>query len=122
MRDIAAVGQLPATFVGIGPNPAGLGPDGRGRLGYDVGYTFFVWFTDNFGGLEAHRRYVELVQDVSIGRDEALEMITGLSIQEIETQWRLWLGASGAAPTLLPTITPIFLPTPTPFLIPGSGN
>jgi hypothetical protein len=47
---------------------------------------------------------------------EALEQATGMRRQDIERSWRLWLGASEYAPTLVPTWTPVplIIVTPTP--------
>jgi hypothetical protein len=94
-----------------------LGPDGIGRLGYDIGYTFFKWLVQNYG-LEAHHDIVEILQSPDVTRNEALEMVTGLTVEEIENEWREWLGAEGAAPTLAPTWTPQSFPSPTPFVFP----
>jgi hypothetical protein len=117
VRQAAANGELPVLLEGIGPNPAGAGPDGIGRWGYDVGYTFFKWFVDNYG-LEGHRELITLLQSTGTTRNQALEAVTGLTVTEIETAWREWLGAEGPPPTLLPTFTPGFLPSPTPFIFP----
>ena len=42
--DAAAAGQLPALLEGTGPGVSGVT-----RAGYDIGYTFWVWLTDNYG-------------------------------------------------------------------------
>lgn len=113
VRNLAANGQLPALLQGTGPNPAGTGPDGIGRLGYDIGYTFFKWIGVNYG-LDAHREIIEGVGSAR-PRNEVLEEVLGLSVEEIETRWRVWLGASPTAPTLIPTQPIMFPPTVTPF-------
>ncbi len=118
VRNMAQSGELPVLLNGAGPNPSGSGPDGIGRFGYDVGYTFFAWFVEIFG-LEGHREYAQIASSASVTRNEALEMVTGMTIADIETAWREWIGADGPAPTLLPTFTPVRLASPTPFQIPS---
>lgn len=111
-RNLAENNLLPILFQGFGPTL--FGEDGQGRLAYDVGYTFWRWLVLNYG-LEAHRR---VIQEMAAGRnaDTALEAALGISVVEMETRWREWLGASGAAPTLIPTPTLLmrFPPTATP--------
>lgn len=116
VRNLAANGQLPPLLQGSGPSQSSRGADGIGRLGYDVGYTFFKWLAVNYG-LETHYAVVQGVRDGS-DRNAVLEEILGLRIQEIESQWRLWLGASADAPTLIPTEPFRFPPTVTPFIFP----
>ena len=109
VRNLARSGQLPVLLQGTGPGVSGQ----NARRGYDVGYSFFRWLVDTHG-IEAHRQFVELL-DTGTGRNEALEIVTGLSVDEIESQWRVWLGASAVPPTLIPTPTLLVFPTPTPF-------
>ncbi len=109
VRDLAASGKLPVLLQGTGPGVSGQ----NARRGYDVGYTFILWLVDNYG-LEGHRQFIELL-DTGIGRNQALEQVTGLTVDEIESRWRVWLGASAVPPTLIPTPTMIVFPTPTPF-------
>lgn len=113
VRNIAAAGELGPLLDGTGPNPAGTGPDGIGRLGYDVGYTFFKWIAINYG-LDAHRTIIEETGR-NRDRNEVLEEVLGMPYQDIESAWRVWLGASPVAPTVpaIPTIR--FPPTVTPF-------
>ncbi|PJF41994.1 MAG: hypothetical protein CUN55_10725 [Phototrophicales bacterium] len=113
VRDVAAAGQLPPLLDGSGPGATGRGPDGRGRFGYDVGYTFWKWIVMNYG-LDAHRQIIEGVGRNRL-RNEVLEEVLGMPIQEIESAWRVWLGASPTAPTLIPTPTIRIPPTVTPF-------
>jgi hypothetical protein len=113
VRNLAVSGNLPALLAGTGPNPAGRGPDGIGRLGYDIGYTFFKWLVLNYG-LDVHLQLLEAM-DGNVPRNVALEEVTGLSVEELESRWRVWLGASPTAPTLIPTQPMMFPPTPTPF-------
>ncbi len=117
VRNLAAQDELPALLSGTGPNPTGRGPDGIGRYGYDVGYTFWKWMVDTYG-LDMHRQVIEGVA-TGLQRNEVLERELGMSIGEIEREWRLWLGASGEAPTLIPTPEFRFPPTVTPFQFGG---
>lgn len=109
VRILAENGKLPVLLDGTGPGVTGQ----NGRRGYDVGYTFWKWLVDNYG-LEGHRALIELT-DSGIGRNQAIEQVTGLSTGEVESRWRVWLGASPVVPTLFPTPTLWTLPTMTPF-------
>jgi hypothetical protein len=109
VRSLAASGDLPALLQGTGPGVSGR----NARRGYDIGYTFWAWLTENYG-LEGHRQLIELL-DTGLRRNEAIETVTGISVQEVESQWRVWLGASPVAPTLIPTPTMLVFPTVTPF-------
>lgn len=128
VRDIATFYDIPPLLQGLGPVPNDLGPDERGRLGYDLGYTFNKWLIDNYGP-EAHLQIVQLLHE-GIYRNESdefnviLEQVTGLPIAEIERRWRTWLGASPEAPTLFPTPTLAmrFPPTVTPFIFPTASQ
>ncbi len=120
VRNIAARGQLPALLQGTGPNPSGTGPDGIGRFGYDVGYTFWKWIVVNYG-LDAHRAIVEGIA-TGISRDVVLEEVLGMSTQDIERSWRVWLGTFPDPPTLIPTPEFRFPPTVTPFQFPTSSS
>ncbi|MBI5929502.1 MAG: hypothetical protein HY862_09350 [Chloroflexi bacterium] len=121
VRDLATFYDIPPLLQGLGPVPNDLGPDERGRLGYDLGYTFNKWLIDNYGP-EAHLQIVQLLEEGVYRNDSdefnlILEQVTGLPVAEIERQWRTWLGASPEAPTLIPspTIYMRFPPTVTPF-------
>lgn len=120
VRNLASRNQLPALLDGTGPGQNSTGPDGLNRLGYDVGYTFFKWLALNYG-LETH---YEIISQVRTGEDRnaILEEVLGMPISEIEREWRLWLGASPDAPTLVPTPTFPFRPTQTPFQFPTSSS
>lgn len=111
VRTLAAAGQLPALLEGTGPGVSGR----DARRGYDIGYTFWVWLADNYG-LEGHRQLITLIKD-GVGRNDAIEQVTGLSVAEVERRWRVWLGASPTAPTLVPTPAFFFLPSPTPYVV-----
>jgi hypothetical protein len=101
---------LPTLLQGDGPSVGG----GNALDGYYVGYTFFKWMDEKYG-IEKHREIMDLLaQDVPFF--EALEQALGMSTIEIERAWRIWLGASPDAPTLIPTWTPPpGLASPTPF-------
>lgn len=119
VRNIATNGNLPVLLQGTGPNPSGTGPDGIGRYGYDVGYTFFKWLVSNYG-LDVHRQLVD--GSGTRSRNIVLEEVLGIPAEELEREWRLWLGAIGEAPTLIPTPTIRFPPTVTPFQFPTSSD
>lgn len=120
VRNIAANGNLPVLLQGTGPNPAGTGPDGIGRYGYDIGFTFWKWLVLNYG-LDIHYRIVETAT-TSTSRNDVLEEVLGIPSEQIEREWREWLGAAGDAPTLIPTPTFNFPPTVTPFQFPTSSS
>ena len=119
VRNMAADDDLPPLLVGVvgGPRIDGKNP----RDGYDIGYTFFVWMQTLRGDLSVHHAVmVALAQNTPF--IDALEAATGMSKDEIEREWRLWLGASEAAPTLIPTWTPPPFPEPpTPMQFGKSG-
>lgn len=95
------------------------GPDGIGRWTYDVGYTFIKYWIDTYG-MESHRLFWQA--QVEMDTREALEYATGRTFEELENEWRAYLGVPGPVPTLVPTPTlafdPYNLPTPT-FQAPG---
>ena len=109
VRQIAASGNLPNLLEDTGPSIRGT----NARDGYDIGYTFWRWLTETYG-VEAHREVMQAIRG-GTGRNAALEQVTGLTLREIESQWRVWLGASDTAPTLFPTPTMVTFPTVTPF-------
>jgi hypothetical protein len=124
VREFAADGQLPRLFVNGGPGPNSEGPDGNGRYGYDVGYTFNLWLVQTFGW-ESHRAIIDRLaepENMSFFEFEpyfieTLEVVLEMPIDEIEGQWRVWLGADASVPTLFPTptIAMNFPATVTPF-------
>ncbi|MCB9435898.1 MAG: hypothetical protein H6673_02760 [Anaerolineales bacterium] len=116
VRSLAANGELPLLLQGSGPFAIAAGADGRGRLGYDVGYTFWKWIVDTYG-LSAHRTIIDGLRS-GLDRDLVLEQVTGMPVNQIEQEWARWLGASSTAPTLVPTWTLPFRPSPTPFQFP----
>ncbi len=111
---MVSTNTLPLLLQGHGPSVGG----DDALDGYYVGYTFFKWIDEKYG-IEMHRHIMELMaQDLPF--TEIFEQALGMSITEIESAWRIWLGASPDAPTLAPTWTPppIWngLPTATPFV------
>ncbi|PJF44788.1 MAG: hypothetical protein CUN55_02095 [Phototrophicales bacterium] len=124
VRNYAILDQLPRLFVDFGPIPNSAGPDGRGRWGYDVGYTFYRFMVERFG-YETLNQLVQLLAEpeelAGFEVDEhfkaSLEAVTGQSVDTLERQWRVWLGAPEDFPTLIPTPTIAFNfpPTVTPF-------
>jgi hypothetical protein len=120
VRNLAVRNQLPTLLLGSGPGQSSTGPDGINRLGYDTGYTFFKWIAVNYG-LSAHYQIVQGVRDGS-DRNATLERVLGLPIGEIESRWRVWLGAPPEVPTLIPTEPFRFPPTVTPFIFPTRSN
>jgi hypothetical protein len=109
VRGLAASGQLPALLQGTGPGVRGP----YTNVGYAIGYTFWKWWVENYG-LEGHYQLMKLVGS-GITRTQAIEQVSGLTIEEVESRWRVWLGASAVPPTLVPTPTFFFLPSPTPW-------
>lgn len=113
VRDMAQSDDLPPLLVGVadGPRIDGENP----REGYDIGYSFFVWLREQSGGdLSTHHDVMALLAE-NAPFFEALEAATGMSTREIERSWRVWLGATPEAPTLIPTWTPpAFIQPPTP--------
>jgi hypothetical protein len=111
VRDMAANGDLPPLLVGVsdGPRIDGENP----REGYDIGYSFLVWLHEIAGGPSYHAQIMQLLGQ-NVPFITALETATGMSSDEIEREWRLWLGASESAPTLIPTWTPFFPVIATP--------
>lgn len=124
IRDAVQFMQLGSIFTENGVDIFADGPDGRGRWGYDLGYTFNKWLIDTYGW-EAHRELIALLAvpenlpayEVDDHFEQSLEQVLDLPIFEIESLWREWLGISEAVPTLLPTPTIEFRfpASPTPF-------
>lgn len=109
--DLARNGNLPTLLQGTGPSI-----DGENSLrGYAMGYMFWKWLTERWG-LEVHAEIMALLGE-NMALNETLETVTGLDALTLETEWRIWLGATEAIPpTLVPTPTMLpFLNTPTPF-------
>ncbi|HEX3053308.1 MAG TPA: hypothetical protein VHP83_21800 [Aggregatilineaceae bacterium] len=103
IQDMARNGELPPLLVGVADAPRTDGDTARD--GYDIGYSFFVWMQEQAGDLSWHRKAMQLLAE-DVPFFEMLEQVTGMSTAEIEQNWRVWLGASPMAPTLIPTWTP----------------
>ena len=93
------------------------GPDGRNRWVYDIGYSFMRYWIGTYGW-ESHRMFWQAQTELDF--EEAMEMATGVSFSELENEWRVYIGAPGAAPTLIPS--PTLLPFPTAPGMPASGS
>lgn len=120
VREYALSDELPILLDGFGPSTFSIGPDGQNRWAYDVGYTFWHWVNLTYG-LDAHRQIVEGFA-AGESRDEVLESVLGMSLDEIEREWRLWLGGNEDVPRLAPTPTyPSFPATVTPYQFPTSS-
>jgi hypothetical protein len=80
-----------------------------------MGFTFFTWMNEKWG-MEMHLTIMTLLgQDMPY--KDAVEQATGMSMLDLEREWRAWLGAPTDVPTLVPTWTPpafMTFVTPTP--------
>jgi hypothetical protein len=102
--------SVPPLLDGLGPRTGGA----DALEGYYLGYTFMKWIDDTWG-IAKHREIMDLLAD-DLPFVTALEQALGMNKVEIERAWRRSIGASGDAPTLIPTWTPPpMLPSPTPF-------
>lgn len=95
---------------------AGFPTDGDNfQDGYWIGTTVWDYLVETYG-LDAHRQIWALIAQ-NTPRFEAIEIVTGVSIEQFEMDWRAWLGVYTPPPTLVPLPTgaiDIFsLPTPT---------
>ncbi|GAB4571095.1 MAG: hypothetical protein Kow0077_06840 [Anaerolineae bacterium] len=95
----------------------------RGRTfrdGYQLGATVFDYLVETYG-LDAHRQIWELIGQ-NVPAFEAIERVTGVTIEQFEMDWRRWMGVDTPPPTLPPSPTPLIdlfsFPTPT-FSAPG---
>jgi len=100
---------------------AGFSTDGTNfRDGYWLSTTVWDYLVETYG-LDAHREVWDLIA-ANVPRFEAIERVTGVSIQQFEQGWRAWMGVDTPPPTVVPSPTPRFdifsLPTPT-FPAPG---
>jgi hypothetical protein len=103
-------GRLPVLLQGTGPTIIGE----NALHGYYMGYTFWAYLEERWG-LEIHRTIMDLLAE-DMPFVDAMEQATGMSIEELESGWRVSLGAPAQVPTLIPTWTPAFpvIVTPTP--------
>ncbi|MCD4684515.1 MAG: hypothetical protein K8S97_01080 [Anaerolineae bacterium] len=111
MRNLAVSGALPTLLQGTGPSI-----DGEDSLrGYAMGFMFWRFLIERWG-MDVHAVIMGLLNE-NLALNEALEIATGLDALTLETEWRIWLGASQPVPPTLvatPTYLP-FPPSPTPF-------
>ena len=114
VRNLAETGDIPS-LLDTSWRASFVGADDIGRLGYDVGFTFWKWVVTNYG-LEGHRAIIDQLA-LGVSREEAIFNALGVSLASIEYEWAIWLGADAPAPTPvpLPTIDMRFPPTMTPF-------
>jgi hypothetical protein len=113
VRDEFAATDLLPPLLTVNPADAPRTDGETPRDGYDIGYSFFAWLEEYSGGLEAHAELMSLLA-ANMPFFDALEQVTGLTTQEIEREWRVWLGASPEPPALIPTWTPFFPVVATP--------
>jgi hypothetical protein len=106
VQEMAAGGTLPRLLT-VNPSDAPRTDGPNPRDGYDIGYAFFVWLQEKSDGLDAERQLMKLLAE-DVPFFDALEQVTGMTVDEIERDWRVWLGASPDAPELIPTWTPSF--------------
>lgn len=106
VRDVATSADIPTLQSDISTEYPG--PDGRNRWVYDVGFSFMNYWISAYGW-ESHQIFwqAQTTQDFQT----AMELATGVSFTELENEWRAYIGAPGAAPTLIPS--PTLLPFPT---------
>lgn len=106
VRDVATSADFPTLQSNISTEYPG--PDGRNRWVYDVGYSFMNYWIGTYGW-ESHQIFwqAQTTQDF----EEAMALATGVSFETLENEWRAYIGAPGAAPTLIPS--PTLLPFPT---------
>ncbi len=87
---------------------------------YILATTVWDYLVERYG-LDAHRQVWQLIAR-NVPRFEAIERVTGVSIQQFEMDWRAWVGVTTPPPTLIPEPTPMLdifnRPTPT-FPSPG---
>jgi hypothetical protein len=106
VRQAARLFTIPSLRADMSPDT--IGPDGMGRWAYDLGYTFIKYWVETYGW-ESHRLFWQA--QVTMHFEEAMEFATGRTFDELESEWRAWIGAPGPAPTLIPT--PTLRPWPT---------
>jgi hypothetical protein len=111
VREIAMLGQLERlplmeARTTIGRNELQRVADWYAQAASLVAFLYERW------GLESLGEIVKIVRD---GKEfkEAMETVTGLTMDEYEIAWREWLGLTVPPPTLVPEPTIFFPPTPT---------
>jgi len=94
LRQLAKLrdGDFPS-FQGAGPGggPYTASEDGCTHLIYDMGSSFMLWLVDAHGGLDTYRSIVdEMAHGITL--EQALQTVTGMSMLELENEWRAFLG------------------------------
>ncbi len=115
VRDVATHPAFPSLQADISLEFPG--PDGRERWVYDLGFSFINYWIKTYGW-ESHRIFWQAQRTMRF--QEALAAATGVSFEELEAGWRAYIGAPGAAPTLIPT--PPLPPLPTSPGLSGAGG
>ncbi|MBX3084844.1 MAG: hypothetical protein KF716_24630 [Anaerolineae bacterium] len=108
------VGNLKAIAKqqGLGPLRSDWGVYFGGRTPYDTGYAFIKYLTDTYG-LDILDK---ITQNMRAGKPllDAIPAAVGKSLDEIEYDYRVWLGLDDpTVPTQMPTLGFSFPPTPT---------
>jgi hypothetical protein len=83
-----------------------------GRTDYDTGYTFIKYLTDTYGLAIMNT----ITENMRAGKPlfDAISAAVGKPLEEIEYDYRVWLGLDDpTVPTLMPTIEILFPPSPT---------
>jgi hypothetical protein len=106
-RDLALDPSFPSLRNGVSTR------GNNARDGYDIGYAFIKYLTDTYGGIEVHRT---TLQNMVKGKGlfDAIAAATDLPFDEVEYDFRVWLGVpEPTLPTPLPTLSVQFPPSPT---------
>jgi hypothetical protein len=83
LQDVASLqGNIPAFTIES---------DGCYALAYDMGVSFINWLLSNYGGLETHAQIVDLLGR-NIILEDAIEQVVGKEFEELENEWRVYLG------------------------------
>lgn len=111
VREIAMMGQLERlplmeARTTIGRNELDRVSDWYAQAASLVAFLYDRWGLESLG---------KVVDKVVAGDtfEEAMEAVTGLTMEEYEIAWREWLGLTAPPPTLVPEPTIFFPPTPT---------
>lgn len=89
LRQLATLQDIPSLRTSIGSDLTQA--DGCYALSYDVGPSFINYLLTNYGGVDTHRRIVELMR-ANATIYEAVEEVTGKSFLDVENEWRTYLG------------------------------
>lgn len=89
LRNLATLQNIPDLHNPIGSSLTQQ--DGCYSLSYDVGPSFINFLLTHYGGMETHRRIIDL-QISNVVLFDAIEQVTGKPFVEIENEWRTYLG------------------------------